>query len=678
MKMKFAMAALASLAFAACGGGTEEGPQPDPLELVTSALADVRLNEAVDVTLQAKGGVAPYTFTAMDLPAGLAITGAKLTGAPTVPGRAAIKLNVTDKNSTTVSKMLELYVIPDPLTIVTTSLPAGKEGTAYAQTLLATGGIPPLVWTLGAGELPNGLMIESTGSISGTATEFGVFNFTVRVSDGEDAVRDQALTLTLGALNPMITTSTLSRGRVGSAYEVTLEAEGGEPPYTYSMVTGLLPGGLMLERDGTISGTPTTGGNSMFTVRVSDSSMPARNDMAQLSINVIAALSIETTQISQVLRGRTFSFHMVASGGVPPYTWSLGSGRPPMGITFDRQGVFSGMSSEVGDHPLTIRVTDAEGFQRSGSFTVKVSDRFTYETEFTPLTRPSIPAVCTSTNTSYVTVPIEITDSFQIADLDVDVDITYDWNENTQTNIRGRSRTPGSPRIVLFGPDGSQAPLCGNGAAIPGGLECAAPNMANNGDMVKEWDDEGAQANRPERPLSVFDGINAQGTWLLAVGIAEPRCMFTGTINSVRLSIQDDRAPDPYVVVHGYRKNNLVTSPFVRSCTPNCGSGMVENELFLDARLYEVGANGYPEAGLGDDTEMGVQFTWVWDGQPLAGVTLDPDGHVTVGNSSLTGCQQGRCAGTGQRVITASGGGHSVDLTLRVIPPEWNPQVREY
>lgn len=665
--------AIAFLVIAACGGGETEGPQVDALELVTAALADVRLNEPVDVTLQAKGGVAPYTFSATGLPAGLAISGAKLSGAATAPGRAMISLSVTDKNSTTVSKTLELYVIPDPLMIVTTSIPAGKEGTAYAQTLLATGGIPPLAWTLGAGALPGGLMIERTGSIAGTPTEFGVFNFTVRVSDGEDAVRDQPLTLTLGALNPMITTSTLARARVGAAYEATLEAEGGEPPYTYSIASGALPAGVMLGADGTIEGTPADGGSFTFSVLVTDSSMPARTDMAQLSINVIAALSIQTTQISQVLRGRTFAFQMTAAGGVAPYTWSLGAGRPPMGITFDSQGVFSGMSTEVGEHPLTIRVRDAEGFQRSGSFTVRVSDRFTYESEIDVMAPPAIPAICTSTQTSYVTVPIVIPDSFQIADLNVNVDITYSWNENAQANIRNRSRTPGTPRIVLFAPDGSQAPLCGNGAAIPGGPECDAQT-----DMVKDWDDEGAQANRPERPLSVFDGINAQGTWLLAVGIAEPRCMFTGTINAVTLSIQDDRAPDPYVVVRGYRKNNLVSAPFVRSCTPNCGSGMVENELFLDARLYDVGNNGYPEAGLGDDADLGVAFTWVWDGTPLAGVTLDPDGHVTVGNSSQTGCQQGRCAGTGQRVITGSGGGHSVDLTLRVLPPEWNPQVREY
>lgn len=675
MNLMRALLLCAPFAFAACGGDDGGGGNNgEALQLLTTNLPDVHVGAPIMTGLQAKGGTAPYSFTATGLPEGIVLTTAgALSGMSMVAGRAHPSFTVTDAKGATVTKMIDLYVIPDPLTILTTSLPGGKEGTAYDQSLLARGGVAPLSWSLADGTLPQGVMVESTGSIAGTPSDFGLFTFTVRVTDDEGTKRDQALTLTLSSLNPMILTSTVPRGRVDQVYDATVGAEGGEPPYTFSLAGGMLPGGVTLANDGKLSGTPMQAGDFTFSVQVLDSSTPPRMDMAEISMNVIAALSIQTTAIAQVLRGRAYTFAMQAAGGVPPYAWSLGAGTLPMGISFDAAGAFAGMSTEIGDHPLTIRVRDAEGFQRSGLFTLKVSDRFTYD--ITPAA--AIPAVCTATSVSYVTVPIEVVDSFAISDVNVSVDITYDWNENNQVVIRRRQRTPGTPRLILFGPDGSQTVLCGNGAAIPGGNECQPPNAANMGDMVKEWDDDGAQANRPERPLSVFDGINARGTWLLAVGIAEPRCMFTGTINSVSLSIQDDRNTDPYVVARGYRKNNLVTEPFVRACTPSC-SGMVENELFLTAHLFDVGANGYAEAGEGDDNDLGVQFTWTWVGTELAGVTLDPDGHITVGDSGQTGCNQNRCAGTGSRGIVANGGGHMVNLTLRVTPPEWNTQIREY
>lgn len=674
--VRFALAAFTSFALIACGDDKPEENLPPALELVTASLAEVHVNAAMDATLEAKGGTPPYTFTADGLPEGLAIAGNKLTGTPTEPGRFTVVLTVRDNGGKSAMKTLELYVVPDPLAIVTTSVVGGRQGTPYSETLVARGGVPPLTWSLASGTLPAGILVESTGALSGTGTEFGVFNFTVRVTDAEDTKRDQALVLTLSALNPMILTSTVPQGRVDQAYAAQLEAEGGEMPYTFSIAAGALPMGLTMAADGEISGTPTEGGDFMFSVRVTDGQTPARTDMRQLSMNVIAALAIETTELGQALSGRPYTFAMQASGGVPPYTWSLGAGTPPAGITFDANGIFTGTTMAAGDFDLTIRVRDSEGFQRSGLFTLQVSDRYTYDV--TPRIPIPVPTVCTSTHVSYTMVPIVVNDSFQIADLNITVDVNYDWNENAQQNIRGRQRTPGTPRIVLYAPDGRQAPLCGNGAAIPGGPECQAPNMANRGDMFREWDDDGAQASRPERPLSVFDGMNARGTWHLAFGVAEPRCQFTGTINRVSLSIQDDANPDPYVVVTGHRRNNLVTGPFVRSCTPSCGLGQVESELFLTATVFDVGANGYPEGGEGDDVDLGIAMSWSWNGNALDGVSLEPDGHVLVSNSGQTGCQQGRCAGTGQRTIVASGSGYMASVMLRVLPPEWNPQTREY
>jgi C1A family cysteine protease len=87
-----------------------------------------------------------------------------------------------------------------------------------------------------------------------------------------------------------ILTTNLSDGVVGEAYEETMEATGGVPPYTWAIVAGALPGGLELDTGtGVISGTPTEDGDFIVTVAVTDSSDPAHTDSTDLALKVYPA-----------------------------------------------------------------------------------------------------------------------------------------------------------------------------------------------------------------------------------------------------------------------------------------------------------------------------------------------------------------------------------------------------
>jgi hypothetical protein len=91
-------------------------------------------------------------------------------------------------------------------------LPTGTVGTAYSQTLQATGGTTPYTWEKVSGALPGGLFFNTTGGISGTPTADGLFSFRVRVtgSNGLSSEKDFTLTikpspmrtLTVGSANP--------------------------------------------------------------------------------------------------------------------------------------------------------------------------------------------------------------------------------------------------------------------------------------------------------------------------------------------------------------------------------------------------------------------------------------------------------------------------------------------
>ena len=85
-------------------------------------------------------------------------------------------------------------------TITTSSLPDGKVGEAYSQTLTADG-TTPITWNIIGGTLPESLTLnETTGKISGTPTAAGTASFTVKAenSAGSDT-KELSITITKAA-----------------------------------------------------------------------------------------------------------------------------------------------------------------------------------------------------------------------------------------------------------------------------------------------------------------------------------------------------------------------------------------------------------------------------------------------------------------------------------------------
>jgi hypothetical protein len=85
-----------------------------------------------------------------------------------------------------------------PISITTTTLPNGTNGTAYSQTLLASGGASDFQnWFVQTGTLPAGLALSRYGLLSGTPTASGTSSFTVIVYDGARQTSTQNLSLTI-------------------------------------------------------------------------------------------------------------------------------------------------------------------------------------------------------------------------------------------------------------------------------------------------------------------------------------------------------------------------------------------------------------------------------------------------------------------------------------------------
>jgi hypothetical protein len=161
---------------------------------------------------------------------------------------------------------------------------------------------------------------------------------------------------------PTITTSSLPTGVMGQAYNFTLQATGGAPPYTWSIAPtppSDLPAGMSLGPSGQITGIPQSTGSLNVTIQVTDSSN--RVGVTRFLLVVAFPLGIDTSRLQPGNVGLVYNVSVFASGGINPFTFGLaaGSGPLPPGLTFDKNGNFTGTPTSPGIFNFTIELTDS-------------------------------------------------------------------------------------------------------------------------------------------------------------------------------------------------------------------------------------------------------------------------------------------------------------------------------
>ncbi len=343
------------------------------LAITTVSLPNGTAGVPYSTALAAAGGVPPYTWFANGLPAGLAVSGSAISGTPAGPGTYSVEIQARDSAGAVVSTTLSLTIAVPPLDVTATALPAGTAGRAYVGALSATGGVPPYAWTIAGGSLPPGIALDTAGRLSGTPAAAGTFAFRARVTDSAGRTADRDFSISI-APALAVQGGTLPQAEAGSDYSYRLTASGGAPPYSWSIQSGSLPVGLVLDSGaGTISGTPTTSGSRTFAVAVTDS--VGQSTSASFTLNVVSPLSITSpSPLPAAAAGTAYAYSFAALGGTPPYEWSVGSGRLPSGLTLNGStGVLSGTPAQSGAYTFTVRVADAANAADSASFNLTVA-----------------------------------------------------------------------------------------------------------------------------------------------------------------------------------------------------------------------------------------------------------------------------------------------------------------
>lgn len=335
------------------------------LALVDGPLPDGLVGLPYDAQLLAAGALAAPSFRLKDdgeAPPGLRLEDdGRLVGVPTQLGLFGFTVVLeADGRTVEARRVLRVSAATASLVVTTVQLPTPVRNAAYDVTLGAAGGVKPYRWEVASGHLPQGLVLDAGGRISGVPElEVGdVSDFTLAVRDVVGNVDRRAYRLELVERAPFrIETYALSSARLGEDYLqriATADASGApvQTPVRWA-VSGRLPAGLSAEPGTTelltVAGTPSEAGLFEFSVEAVDARGRADTMRYVLLVEGPAPrLRISLPEV--VLPGAEVSAAFSASPPVSGARYFVRDGRLPPGLSMSPEGVISGQVAA--DAPL--------------------------------------------------------------------------------------------------------------------------------------------------------------------------------------------------------------------------------------------------------------------------------------------------------------------------------------
>ncbi|MDB6116910.1 MAG: putative Ig protein [Verrucomicrobiaceae bacterium] len=283
-------------------------------------------------------------------------------------------LRIVDANSNGVPDWLENATPSAPHITTARRLQGAVLGGSISQTLEATGGTAPYTFQLISGTLPNGITLSADGLLSGTPTATANVSLTVQVTDSLGAYSGSAFDLTISATPLTISTAAdaLPKGRMNAAYTGALEVSGGTAPYTWQVVGTGLPAGVVLNADGSLSGTPTAYGTFHFTAQATDAGALTASQVFDLVVDPLPLVITTSGALPPGVKAYEYTHPLTATGGAAPLAWSLISGTLPEGLTVDPAGAISGTPTEAGSFNFVLQVADSDTHTKTQGFTIAI------------------------------------------------------------------------------------------------------------------------------------------------------------------------------------------------------------------------------------------------------------------------------------------------------------------
>lgn len=331
--------------------------------------AETQYTAITNTQFTASGGPGPFTFTVKVgdvLPPGLVLSSTGLlSGVPLVGGVYVFDVEARTASppffgATTISMTINAIT---PIAITNPgALGVEQVGVPITPIVLAaTGGVPPQSWTIAAGNLPTGLVMNSSGVISGTPSANGSFNFTVRAQDSPPSFDTDELALLIPVYTVINAGSqpAVPQAWTTEAFTYQPVVNDGLGTRTWTLQAGALPAGLGFNAStGEITGTPTTVEVQAFTLRATDDTTAEFVDIP-ITIDVAQRVSIPAQSPPGALIGDAYSYIFTADDGQGPFIWSIIVPDMPSGLSLNvNTGEISGSTTLEQLKTFTIQVLD--------------------------------------------------------------------------------------------------------------------------------------------------------------------------------------------------------------------------------------------------------------------------------------------------------------------------------
>ena len=328
---------------------------------------------------------ATFHVTSGALPPGLSISDeGVIRGTPTTAGSydlyLTVKYDKTPLCAKTPSDDRFIFNINSQvvrLFIATTSLPDANLSQAYTSPALTVQNGTASSWTLAGGTLPPGLSLGTNGVITGTPTQSGSFTFTVQANGSPNNDTKQLSLFVVAPLDlglapagtPATTQPVPVSMKLATPFTWGVKATGGRAPYAYT--ASAVPAGIVLNADGTFTGTPTKAGLTRSTITVRDAGGTA--DTLQVTFTTQALLAFHKTKQPKVgTVGKLYSWRVPVAGASETKIYLM-SGKIPPGLELDEEtGFVSGRPLTGGSFKVKFWVLGDAGTQISKSYRIKI------------------------------------------------------------------------------------------------------------------------------------------------------------------------------------------------------------------------------------------------------------------------------------------------------------------
>lgn len=372
----------------ASGGGQQ-------FRIVPGTLPGANVGQSYSASIQTTGASGNLSQNGCpvqgSLPPGIVIgpvgTTCTLAGTPSNPGTYTFQVQAIDsQNRATPVESFTIVVSGSSgggsggIVITNSFVPNGTTAVLYRPNganfqFTASGGTGIYSWFIDGGTLPNGLTLNTDGTLTGTPTLAGTFNFTVRVAASglltsyqQTGTKSFSMTITSGGLT--IVETSLPSATTGQPYSFQLHANGGTAPYRWTLGSTGAQGITIDLNSGLISGTTSSTGTFTLPITVTDNG--GTQSTVNFQFTAFGSFTISTASLPQGFPGSSYSGTMQASGGQTPYQWSVTSGALPPGLTLSQAGSLNGVPSTDGQYTATITATDAAGRTASKIFVIQI------------------------------------------------------------------------------------------------------------------------------------------------------------------------------------------------------------------------------------------------------------------------------------------------------------------